>query len=121
MHNNDGKTVLMIEDDHGVRTILTLFLEKAGFRVLEAASAGEARYVWHEQLGMVDVVVCDVVLPDADGSDLVAEFREERPEIKIVMMSGGVPAPLGGITQESRRPFLPKPFAPRILIDVINN
>ena len=95
---SDERTVLMIEDDHGVRAILTLYLEKSGFRVFEAASRDEARSIWHEQIGMIDVVVSDIVLPDGNGVDLVQEFRLERPDLKIVIMSGGVPAPLGGFS-----------------------
>jgi DNA-binding NtrC family response regulator len=110
----------MVEDDHGVRTILTLFLEKAGFRVFEAASREEARSIWHNQIAMLDVVVSDIVLPDGSGADLVQEFRLERPDVKIVMMSGGVPAPIGGFAPDgSDRPFLPKPFVPHRLVEAI--
>jgi DNA-binding response OmpR family regulator len=115
---SDERTVLMIEDDHGVRAILTLYLEKSGFRVFEAASRDEARSIWHEQIGMIDVVVSDIVLPDGNGIDLVQEFRLERPDLKVVMMSGGVPAPVGGFSG-SDRAFLPKPFAPEVLVNAI--
>jgi two-component system OmpR family response regulator len=115
---SDGRTVLMIEDDHGVRAILTLYLEKLGFRVFEAASREEARSIWQEQIGMIDVVVGDIVLPDGNGADLVQEFRLERPDLKVVMISGGVPAPIGGFSA-SDRPFLPKPFAPEVLVEAI--
>ena len=115
---SDARTVLMIEDDHGVRAILTLYLEKSGFRVFEAASRDEARSIWQEQRDSIDVVVGDIVLPDGNGTDLVQEFRLERPDLKVVMMSGGVPAPIGGFSL-SDRPFLPKPFAPEMLVEAI--
>jgi len=114
----DARTVLIIEDDHGVRAILTLYLEKSGFRVFEAASRDEARSIWQDQSDEIDVVVSDIVLPDGNGADLVQEFRLERSDLKVVMISGGVPAPVGGFLL-SDRPFLPKPFAPEALVKAI--
>lgn len=115
---SNPKTVLLVEDDHGVRAVLTLYLEKAGFRVFEAASRDEARSTWQDQLDAIDIVVSDIILPDGNGADLAQEFRLERPNIKIIMISGGVPAPIGGYSA-GNRPFLPKPFAPQVLVEAI--
>jgi len=113
-------TILLIEDDHGVRAILTIFLERVGFRVLEAASCAEARQIWQNEHDTLDVVVSDIVLPDGTGSDLMREFHDEDPLVKSVAMSGGVPAPLSVASDEDNREFLAKPFAPRVLLDAIN-
>src|SRR3954462_4113556 len=117
----ESKNILLIEDDHGVRAILTIFLEKVVFRVLEAASCAEARRIWDNERDSLDVVVSDIVLPDGIGSDLIREFQDEDPDVKIVAMSGGVPAPLSGFALEgSSHSFLAKPFTPRVLLDAIN-
>jgi two-component system cell cycle sensor histidine kinase/response regulator CckA len=113
-------TVLLIEDDHGVRAILTIFLERVGFRVLEAASCAEARQIWQNEHDTLDVVVSDIVLPDGVGSELMREFRDEDPHVKTVAMSGGVPAPMALASDEGSRSFLAKPFTPRVLLDAIN-
>jgi two-component system cell cycle sensor histidine kinase/response regulator CckA len=113
-------TVLLVEDDHGVRAILTIFLERVGFRVLEAASCAEARQIWQNEHESLDVVVSDIMLPDGTGSELMREFRGEDPHVKTVAMSGGVPAPLNGESDEGGRAFLAKPFTPRVLLDAIN-
>ena len=113
-------TILLIEDDHGVRAILTIFLERVGFRVLEAASCAEARHIWQNEHNTLDVVVSDILLPDGTGSDLMREFRDEDPHVKTVTMSGGVPAPFSVESDGGSQSFLVKPFTPRVLLDAIN-
>lgn len=111
----------MVEDDHGVRAILSIFLEKAGFQVFEAADAAEAKSVWQDRIGLIDVVVSDVVLPDGSGTALVEEFQHERPDVKVILMSGGVPAPQADALSHPSSKFLPKPFAPAVLVEAINH
>ena len=113
-------TILLVEDDHGVRAILTIFLERVGFRVLEAASCAEARQIWQNEHDTLDVVVSDIVLPDGIGSELMREFHDDDPHVKTVAISGGVPAPLSVEDDETTREFLAKPFTPRVLLDAIN-
>jgi two-component system, cell cycle sensor histidine kinase and response regulator CckA len=115
----ESKTILVIEDDHGVRAILTIFLEKSGFTVLEAANAEEARSTWHSQFGMIDAVVADILLPDGNALDVVAQFREERPDLQVVTMSGGVHASARRVRLRRDDVFLPKPFAPATLVHAI--
>src|ERR1051325_6684267 len=103
----ESKTVLMIEDDDGVRGILAIFLEKAGFQVFEAADRAAAKAIWHHQIGLIDVVVSDVLLPDGNGPEILDEFQEERPDLKVILMSGGVPAFTGEFAQaNAHRKFL---------------
>jgi DNA-binding NtrC family response regulator len=113
-------TILLVEDDHGVRAILTIFLERVGFRVLEAASCAEARQIWQNEHDALDVVVSDIVLPDGIGSDLMREFHDEDPNVKTVAISGGIPAPLSADLDEASGAFLAKPFTPRVLLDAIS-
>ena len=121
MNPSEPKTILLVEDDHGVRAILTIFLEKVGFRVLEAASCAEARHIWQNDHQSLEAVVSDIVLPDGTGSDLIREFHDEDPHVALVAMSGGIPAPFNSITADgSGSSFLAKPFTPRVLLDAIN-
>ena len=116
----ESKTILIIEDDHGVRAILTIFLEKAGFIVMEAASAAEARSVWHDQFGMIDAVVADILLPDGNALEVLEEFRQERPDCQIVTMSGGIPGSAKRVRLRREDAFLLKPFTPGILVRALN-
>jgi DNA-binding NtrC family response regulator len=116
----DSKTVLMIEDEHSVRAIVAIYLENAGFKVLEAADADEATSVWHQQMGMIDVVLSDVLLGNVNATEVLGKFREERPDLKVVLMSGGVPAPQKNYNDEiGRFEFLRKPFTIDELLEAI--
>ena len=110
----------MIEDEHSVRAIVAIYLENAGFKVLEAADADEAMSVWHLHMGMIDVVLSDVLLGNVNASEVLSRFREERPDLKVVLMSGGVPAPAKNYNDEiGRFEFLRKPFTIDELLEAI--
>jgi DNA-binding NtrC family response regulator len=119
MHTqNARKSILLIEDDLGVRSILVILLEDAGYRVFEAADAVEAATIWQQQLGQFDVVVTDVLLPGLSGPEVIAEFRRDRPDLQVIFMSGGVPASAHS-RERSSAEFLAKPFIPQALVDAI--
>lgn len=120
MKTRESRTVLMIEDEHSVRAIVAIYLENAGFKVLEAADADEAMCVWQQQMGMIDVVLSDVLLGNVNATEVVSKFREERPDLKVVLMSGGVPAPAQNYNEEiGRFEFLRKPFTIDELLETI--
>jgi two-component system, cell cycle sensor histidine kinase and response regulator CckA len=120
MKTRESRTVLMIEDEHSVRAIVAIYLENAGFKVLEAADADEAMSVWHQQMGLIDVVLSDVLLGNVNASEVLSRFREERPDLKVVLMSGGVPAPAKNYNEEiGRFEFLRKPFTIDELLEAI--
>lgn len=116
----EPRTILMIEDEHSVRAIVAIYLENAGFKVLEAADADEAMAVWHQQMGMIDLVLSDVLLSDVDASEVIRRFRDERPDLKVVLMSGGIPAPSENYRQDiGAFDFLRKPFTAEELMEVV--
>lgn len=116
----ESKTVLMIEDEHSVRAIVAIYLENAGFKVLEAADADEAMSVWAQQMGMIDIVLSDVLLSNVSAWEVIGRFREERPDLKVVLMSGGVPAPAQNYREDiGHFEFLRKPFTIDELLEAI--
>jgi two-component system, cell cycle sensor histidine kinase and response regulator CckA len=120
MKQPESKTVLMIEDEHSVRAIVAIYLENAGFKVLEAADADEAMSVWSQHMGMIDVVLSDVILSNVDAWEVIGKFRDERPDLKVVLMSGGVPAPAHNYRDDiGRFEFLRKPFTIEELLEAI--
>jgi two-component system chemotaxis response regulator CheY len=78
---------LVVDDDAAVRIAVRALLESAGLTILEAANGIEAiKYIdGHE----VDVVLCDLFMPEADGIELIQQLRRAFPRIGIVAMSGG--------------------------------
>ena len=100
-------TVLMVEDEEALRTVVERILGDEGYRVLTAASGEEALELANAESGPIDLLVSDVVLGGMTGPDLVAKLKVRRPGIKTLLMSGYAGMPIGPIDD-----FLPKPFSP---------
>jgi nitrogen-specific signal transduction histidine kinase/CheY-like chemotaxis protein len=80
--------VLVLEDNDGVRRVVRLILEQAGYLVREARSLAEARAVWTAHRDDILLLLTDMVLPDGLGADLAQALREERPDLPALCMSG---------------------------------
>ena len=78
-------TILVADDDRGVRTVLTQALGRLGHRVRTASDAATL-WQWVAD-GEGDLVITDVVMPDENGLDLIPRIRKERPELRIIVMS----------------------------------
>ena len=102
-------TVLVADDDRAIRTVLEHALERAGHTV-RSTDRGQTLWRWVEA-GDGDVVLTDVVMPDADGLDLVPRIRAARPDLKVIVMSAQTTL-LTAIKAAERGAFeyLPKPF-----------
>ena len=106
-------TVLVVEDEDGMRAVTARTLSKKGYRVLEARSGAEALEVYARADGAVDLLLTDVMMPELDGPSLVKRLRGERPDLKVIFMSGYADgASLGelGNVQFLEKPFLLKPM-----------
>jgi two-component system cell cycle sensor histidine kinase/response regulator CckA len=82
-----GQTILVVEDEGGLRELTRRLLRSQGFNVLVAANAEEALAVVRQN-SVIDVVLTDVVMPGASGPQLSRQLFETRPELRIVYMSG---------------------------------
>lgn len=80
-------SILVVDDEETLRRVMTIVLEKAGHRVLSAASGSEALSLLARQT--VDLVISDIVMPETDGIELVQEIRTLYPKIRVISMSGG--------------------------------
>jgi two-component system chemotaxis response regulator CheY len=79
--------ILIAEDHTDVREAIRVMLEEAGCEVLEAKDGKEALRALRSR--SVDLVLCDVFMPEVDGLELICALRKEFPQLKIVVMSGG--------------------------------
>jgi two-component system cell cycle sensor histidine kinase/response regulator CckA len=105
-------TILLVEDEEAVRAFASRALASRGYKVLEAASGVEALEVMKEAGGKVDLVVSDVVMPELDGPSLLRELRKERPDLKIIFVSGyAEDAFKKNLPEGEIFHFLPKPFS----------
>jgi CheY-like chemotaxis protein len=113
-------TIVLVEDDEQVRSVIRDILEPAGLRVIEARDGHEAVAACRDHAG-VDLVLSDVVLPRLGGAELARSLAVHAPGTKVIYMSGypgrGVP---GGRAQDVG-PVLQKPFSPAKLLDWIRD
>ena len=103
---------LLVEDEAPVRTFSSRALQLRGYKVIEAASAEEASDQLSDPNLQVDVFVTDIVMLGQDGPSWVKEALEQRPNIRVVFVSGYAEDVLE--TQQAAIPnsvFLPKPFS----------
>lgn len=103
--------MLVVEDEPAIRLLCRVNLEMDGFRVLEAATLGEARAVLAST--EVNVVLLDIHVAGEDGRELIGEIRRRAPAIAIALISGSVDAIAARQTTADR--VLTKPFDPQEL------
>jgi PAS domain S-box-containing protein len=107
------ETVLVVEDEEGVRRTALAALRRAGYRVFAAADGEEAARVWSEHAHEIDLLFSDMVMPRGlSGLDLATRFRRDKPGLRAIVTSGysvdleAAPAPAAlGVT------YLAKPYA----------
>ena len=84
-HNNDAKTVLIIDDDESLRRVVEYNLQEEGFRVLMAADGMSGFQTF--QAHPIDVVLSDVRMPEMDGLELLARIKAMQPELPVIMLT----------------------------------
>jgi PAS domain S-box-containing protein len=106
------ETVLLVEDEEGVRGLATLSLRRHGYTVLSAGSGHEALALAEGHPGTIDILVTDVVMAGMTGREVFEQLRAQRPALKVLFMSGYNDDEVvrRGIVDASS-PFLQKPFA----------
>ncbi|HYI46732.1 MAG TPA: PAS domain S-box protein [Actinomycetota bacterium] len=111
------ETVLLVEDDDGVRRIARRALEKYGYQIIEASSGGEAVRLVLASDRIIDVLITDVIMPGMDGRQLVEKLRPERPDLSVLYMSGYTGEALARFGDLGpNEDFIAKPFRPDELI-----
>ncbi len=100
------ETILLAEDEDGIRAMTRAYLESLGYRVLEAADGTEAINLSEEYRGPIDLVLTDILMPGMRGDSLVRAIRRDRPSIRALFMSG---FPDGAPTEQQLE-IMEKPF-----------
>ena len=112
-------TVLLVEDEAAVRTFGARALRNKGYQVIESGTGEQALEVLHGN-DKIDVLISDVVMPGMDGVTLARLVHLERPEIKIVLISGySEDVARDGIDPAEGFHFLQKPFSLRQLASAV--
>jgi two-component system cell cycle sensor histidine kinase/response regulator CckA len=113
-------TILLVEDEEGLRALNARGLISRGYTVLEAGNGVEAMEVLEKCGGNVDLVVSDVVMPEMDGPTLLKEMRQRNPDLKIIFVSGyAEDAFQKHLPEQEQYAFLPKPFTLKQLVAAV--
>lgn len=110
------ETILVADDEDGVRKLIHAVLATNGYTVLETRDGKEALATYEANAARIDMVVTDVVMPNMTGIELGDKLAGLRPNLKVLYVSGYRDAPIGPIEMERERQFLNKPFTPDALL-----
>jgi PAS domain S-box-containing protein len=114
------ETVLLVEDEMGVRQLARQILKQYGYRVLVAADAKEAIRLTQQERGPIHLLLTDVIMPLMSGRELVEQLKQALPDLRVIYMSGytdDVLAYRGDLGSDIN--FLQKPFAPEALTKIV--
>src|ERR1035437_7686193 len=114
----EGSCILVVEDDAAVRAFVVATLERAGYRVLVAASPAQAAALSEGLAETVDLLLTDLVMPGENGRDLAERLLVSRRSLRVVLMSGYDAAPPED-RHAARFPSLPKPFGADELVAAV--
>ena len=109
-------TILVVEDDPGIRELASKVLSRYGYVVLTASGGVEARRVSEHHVGTIHLLLSDVVMPGMSGPKVAEMLIEMRPKLKVIYMSGYTDDAIlrhGVMVRDTA--FLQKPFTPERL------
>ena len=112
------ETILLVEDETNLRYLARQFLEKQGYRVIEAADGAVAMQIAVAHAGVIHLLLTDVIMPGMNGRELAQRISEIRPNVKVLYMSGYTENVIGhNGTLDAGIRLLQKPFTLRDLKD----
>jgi CheY-like chemotaxis protein len=110
-----AETVLLVEDEQVVRSLVRDVLERSGYEVLEASDGASALELCSGHPGQIDLLLTDVVMPQMSGRQLAEQLTDQRPGLRVLYTSGYADGEIGGgngNTLEGDVSFVGKPFTP---------
>ena len=116
---NTLETILVVEDNPFVMKPVVIMLELAGFKVLSASNAGQAIQIASDFTGAIHLLLSDVMMPGMSGPDLAEKLQQERPEMRVVLMSGFNGGAM--LLLNHGWHFIQKPFMANALLDRVND
>ena len=115
---NSEKTILFADDDGQLQVFVSTLLARCGYNVITANSGTDALEKAREFDGVIHLLLSDVEMPGMTGIELATQLNQERPDTKILLISG---LPSGILVLNNGWQFLPKPFASEMLKDRIRD
>jgi CheY-like chemotaxis protein len=113
-----SQTVLVVDDEPVVRSVVCRLLEEWGFTPLEAGDGEEALRLAQVEKGDLALVVTDVLMPRMDGYEFARAFRPLYPTVPILFITGNSERPVGALSGKGEQ-LLFKPFDPDVFIETV--
>ena len=112
-------TILVVEDDPSILKMVKLILEEAGLGVLSASSAHQARLIAESFPHSIHLLLSDVMMPDVSGPELANTLKQNRPEMRVMLMSGFADGAM--LVLNHGWHFVAKPFLATALLARVND
>ncbi len=113
-----GKTILLAEDEQPVRTFVLAMLQKAGYNVIIAVDGRDGLEKSRRFQDTIHLLLSDIQMPNMTGIELATQIQIERPDIRVLLMSGMAS---GMLLLNEGWQFLPKPFMSNMLKERIQH
>ena len=114
------ETILVVEDEAGVRELACQFLRVKGYTVLEAQGGQQALDIAGKYPGPIHLLLSDMVMPKMNGGELASHLKAIRPDIRVAFMSGYSEFSRGDLGHDfPEAPMLQKPFSPVSLVEMV--
>jgi two-component system chemotaxis response regulator CheY len=115
-----SSTILLVDDDSDMRSLTRTFLEHEGYRVFSSGEAERAAQIF-STAPRIDLLITDIYMPGRSGMELAHDLKTIRPELPILMVSGGfVDDDLKERLQEEGWRFMVKPFRLTELLSLVH-
>ena len=111
---DEKKAILVVDDESGIREFLAAYFKAFDWPVFTAGSGEEALDVWEQNRPRIGAVVTDIVMPGMNGKVLAHRLRLIDPKLKVIFMSGYLPAEIAEEALDGI--FFKKPFNPSDLV-----
>ena len=118
-HQGIGETILVVDDTETVRNAVVALLERANFRVFSADCGASAIKLARETTGRIDLLLSDVDMGKMSGPDLGEVLKKDRPDLHVMLMSGGTSGNL--LVLNYGWAFIQKPFVATKLVKMITD
>jgi signal transduction histidine kinase len=113
------EVVLVVEDQRGVRQLVTRILSRHGYQVLEASSGMDAVALFEQNSSRIELLVTDIVMPQMSGSELAVHLRGIEPSLPVLFMSGYSEEDLAHLDLGTQAAIIEKPFNASALLQAV--